>query len=181
MERSRCASETFPSVTASRIGSSATAAARMTSSVVATANHGSRRYSGAGGAAESGSSVAARESLRERCRGEGATDSGVEWTSGRYGTRRSRNVTFSRDASATSGRGKAHHSLGSFVGYTHGQPPQHGNQPVLAAAREQSRGLASVGRGGAQRGAARGQTDPPQRRLRRVPLVPRHGARVVRG
>src|SRR2546421_3809134 len=105
MERSRCASETLPSVTASRIGSSATAAARMTSSVVATANHGSRRYSGAGGAAGSGSSLA-RESLRERCRGEGATDSGVEWTSRRYGPRRSRNVTFSRDASATSGRGK---------------------------------------------------------------------------
>ena len=38
-----------------------------------------------------------------------------------------------------------------------------------------------MGRRGVREGARRGQADPPLRRLRGLPLVPRDGARVVRG
>ena len=41
--------------------------------------------------------------------------------------------------------------------------------------------LVPVGPGGARARAARGQADPALDRLRGLPLVPRHGARVVRG
>ena len=62
------------------------------------------------------------------------------------------------------------------------EPAGERDQPVPAAARRQPGGLVGVGRGGVRRGA-RGATCPVllSRRLRRLPLVPRHGARVVRG
>ena len=54
--------------------------------------------------------------------------------------------------------------------------------PYLRAARGQSRGLVSVGRGGVCRGARpRDEADLPVDRLLDLPLVPRDGARVVRG
>ena len=56
-----------------------------------------------------------------------------------------------------------------------------GDEPVPAPARPQPGGLVSVGPGGAGRGARAGPADLPLDRLRGVPLVSRHGARVVRG
>ena len=61
------------------------------------------------------------------------------------------------------------------------EPPRAGDEPVPAPARGQSGRLVRVGRRGVRAGARRGQADPALDRLRRVPLVPRHGARVVRG
>ena len=55
------------------------------------------------------------------------------------------------------------------------------DQPVPAAARGQPRRLAAVGSGSARPRAPRGQADPALHRLLRLPLVPRHGARIVRG
>jgi hypothetical protein len=55
------------------------------------------------------------------------------------------------------------------------------NQPVPQAARGQSRRLVSVGRGGDRAGAAGEQAHSVVGRIFRLPLVPRHGARVVRG
>ena len=60
------------------------------------------------------------------------------------------------------------------------QSPGDRDEPVPAAARGQPRRLVSLGRGGAGQGARRGQADPGQHRLLGLPLVPRHGARVVR-
>ena len=62
-----------------------------------------------------------------------------------------------------------------------GSAPSRGDEPVPPAARRQPRGLVPVGRGGAIARPRRGQADPALDRVRRLPLVPRHGARVVRG
>src|SRR5450759_4935892 len=61
------------------------------------------------------------------------------------------------------------------------EPARRRDEPVPPPARAQPRGLASMGRGGAGAGARRGPPDLPLHRLRGLPLVPRHGARVVRG
>src|ERR1700694_2205690 len=63
----------------------------------------------------------------------------------------------------------------------HAQPPRQRNQPLPPPARRESGGLVSVGIRGARKGKERGQADPSQHRLRRVSLVPRDGARIVRG
>ena len=55
------------------------------------------------------------------------------------------------------------------------------DQPLPAPARRQPGRLVPVGRGGARPRARRGPADPALDRLRRLPLVPRDGARVVRG
>ena len=55
------------------------------------------------------------------------------------------------------------------------------HEPVPAAAQGQSGRLVGVGRRGLRRGAAPRRPGPAQRRLRRLPLVPRDGARVLRG
>ena len=55
------------------------------------------------------------------------------------------------------------------------------DQPLSAPAQGQPRALAGVGAGGAGRGQAHGQAHPALGRLRRLPLVPRHGARELRG
>src|SRR5918998_1525030 len=63
----------------------------------------------------------------------------------------------------------------------HGEPAGERDEPVPAAAQGQPRGLVPVGGGGAREGAGGGQADPALRRLLGLPLVPRHGARVLRG
>ena len=55
------------------------------------------------------------------------------------------------------------------------------DQPVPAPARGESGGLVGVGTRGVRRGAAPQRAGPAERRVRRLPLVPRDGARVVRG
>ena len=55
------------------------------------------------------------------------------------------------------------------------------DEPLPAPARRQPGRLVPVGRRGVRAGARRGQADPALGRLQRVPLVPRDGARVVRG
>src|SRR5215217_3607671 len=62
-----------------------------------------------------------------------------------------------------------------------GEPPRERDEPVPPAARRESGRLASVARGGATAGARGGQADPALDRLCRLSLVPRDGARVVRG
>ena len=52
--------------------------------------------------------------------------------------------------------------------------------PYLLQHAAQPGGLVSVGRRGLRQGARREQADLPQHRLLDLPLVPRHGARVVR-
>src|SRR4029079_15542605 len=59
------------------------------------------------------------------------------------------------------------------------QPPRHPDFPVSPAARGESRRLVSLGRRSARAGADPEQTDPAFRRLLGMPLVPRHGPRVV--
>src|ERR1700730_12929317 len=49
-------------------------------------------------------------------------------------------------------------------------------EPLSFAARQESRALADVGRGGASRSAGARQADPALDRLRRLPLVPCGGA-----
>ena len=61
------------------------------------------------------------------------------------------------------------------------EPTGREHEPVPAAARPQPRGLASLGRGGPRPVSRGGQADPPQHRVLRLPLVPRDGARVLRG
>src|SRR5439155_2677437 len=63
----------------------------------------------------------------------------------------------------------------------HAQSSRAGNQSLSPAARGESRRLARLGGGGARPRARRGQADPPLGRLLRLPLVPRDGARVLRG
>src|SRR6266568_193935 len=63
----------------------------------------------------------------------------------------------------------------------HAQSSRAGNQSLSPAARGESRRLASLGRGGARPRARRGQADPAFGRILRLPLVPRDGARVLRG
>ncbi len=62
-----------------------------------------------------------------------------------------------------------------------GQPAGDGDEPVPAAAQGQPGRLVPVGRGGVRRGEAARRPDPAVDRLRGLPLVPRHGARVLRG
>ena len=61
------------------------------------------------------------------------------------------------------------------------QPPGGRDEPVPAPARPQPGRLVPVGTGCARAGEAARPADLPVDRLRGVPLVPRHGARVVRG
>ena len=61
------------------------------------------------------------------------------------------------------------------------EPPRSRGVAVPPAARAQPGRLVPVGARGARAGEARGQADPPLHRLLRLPLVPRDGARVVRG
>ncbi len=56
-----------------------------------------------------------------------------------------------------------------------------GDQPLPAPARRQPRRLVPLGRGGALPRPRRRPADPALDRLRRLPLVPCDGARVVRG
>ncbi len=53
------------------------------------------------------------------------------------------------------------------------------DQPVSAPARRQSRRLVAVDTRGLRGGEAAQRPDPPVHRLRRLPLVPRHGARKL--
>ena len=61
------------------------------------------------------------------------------------------------------------------------EPTRGRDEPLPAAARAQSGRLVPVGTGGPGACPGRGSAHLPLDRLRRVPLVPRHGARVVRG
>ncbi len=61
------------------------------------------------------------------------------------------------------------------------QSPRRRHVALSAAAPAQSGGLVAVGTGGAGDRQAREQADPALGRLRRLPLVPRDGARIVRG
>ncbi len=61
------------------------------------------------------------------------------------------------------------------------EPPDHVYQPLPAPARLQPRGLVSLGRGGPGARPPRGPAHLPEHRLRRLPLVPRDGAGVLRG
>src|SRR5580765_1911921 len=61
------------------------------------------------------------------------------------------------------------------------ESPRERDEPVSAPARGQPGGVVRVGRRRAREGARGGQADPVVGRLRGVPLVPRDGARVVRG
>ncbi len=65
-------------------------------------------------------------------------------------------------------------------GHAH-EPARRRDESVPPPARAQPGRLVPVGRGGARPGQDGGQADLPVDRLRRLPLVPRHGARVVRG
>ena len=60
------------------------------------------------------------------------------------------------------------------------EPSREGEEPLPPPARAQSRGLVPVGTRGVRARAARGQADLPLDRLLDLPLVPRHGARIVR-
>ena len=62
-----------------------------------------------------------------------------------------------------------------------GKPAPPRNLALPAAACRQPGALAPLGAGGAGGGERGKQADPALYRLRRLPLVPRHGARVVRG
>src|SRR5215831_5269522 len=61
------------------------------------------------------------------------------------------------------------------------EPACERDEPVPAPARRQPGRVVRVGRRGAGEGAGGGQADPALGRLRGLPLVPRDGARVVRG
>ncbi len=61
------------------------------------------------------------------------------------------------------------------------EPSRPGDQSLSPAAQGQPRPLVGVGTGGPRRGQADRQADPAVRRLCRLPLVPRHGARELRG
>ncbi len=61
------------------------------------------------------------------------------------------------------------------------QSPDRRAEPLPQATRPQPGGVVPVGRGGLGQSEGRGQADLPLDRVRGVPLVPRHGARVVRG
>ena len=61
------------------------------------------------------------------------------------------------------------------------EPPRRRDQPLSAPACGKPRRLVPVGRPGALPRAGRGPADPAFDRLQRLPLVPRDGARVVRG
>ena len=62
-----------------------------------------------------------------------------------------------------------------------GEPSRDRDEPVPPPARAEPGRLVPVGRRGARPRARGGQADPALDRLRRLPLVPRDGARVVRG
>ncbi len=63
----------------------------------------------------------------------------------------------------------------------HDQPPRQRDLPLPAAARAESGGLVRVGDGGARARARRRQADPALGGLLGLPLVPRDGARELRG
>ncbi len=69
--------------------------------------------------------------------------------------------------------------LASAYSHAH-QQVDSGEESISAAARAQSGGLVSLGRGGVRKGPPGGQADLPFHRLLDLPLVPRDGARVVR-
>src|SRR2546430_2897071 len=60
------------------------------------------------------------------------------------------------------------------------EPARGRDLAVPAPARRESGGLVSLGRGGPRARSRRGQTHPALDRLRGLPLVPRHGSRIVR-
>ena len=62
-----------------------------------------------------------------------------------------------------------------------GQPTRRGDKPLPPAAQGQSGRLVPVGRRGVLQSTGRRQAGPPVGRIRRVPLVSRDGARIVRG
>ena len=66
-------------------------------------------------------------------------------------------------------------------GSRYAQQARQRNQPLPHPARRQSGGLVSVGKRSPRASTARGQAYSPEHRVRGVSLVPRHGARVVRG
>ncbi len=63
----------------------------------------------------------------------------------------------------------------------HGEPPGERDQSVPPPARRQPGRLVGVGRGRVCRGARARRPGAAQRRVRRLPLVPRDGTRVLRG
>ncbi len=67
------------------------------------------------------------------------------------------------------------------VRWPDGEPLGPIDQSVPASACRQPGGLVRVGRGGLRAGELARRADPALRRLRRLPLVPRHGPRVLRG
>ena len=64
---------------------------------------------------------------------------------------------------------------------TPGEPARGSVQPIPPAARPQPRGLVPMGRRSLRQSPERGPTRVPLGRLRRLSLVPRDGARVLRG
>ena len=72
-------------------------------------------------------------------------------------------------------------SHGPLQHRTSRQPPGRRDQPLPAPARAQPGRLVSLGPRGDRQGEGRGQADLPLDRLLGLPLVPRHGARELRG
>ena len=77
-------------------------------------------------------------------------------------------------------RGASAHQRRVRVPSGHAQSPRRGDQPVPAPARQQPGRLVPVGSRRARPGEAPRPADLPEHRLRGLPLVPRHGTRVVR-
>ncbi len=61
------------------------------------------------------------------------------------------------------------------------EPAPPGKEPLSPPARRKSRGLVSLGRRGLRPGAQGRQAGLPLHRLFHLPLVPCHGARILRG
>src|SRR5436190_1690032 len=67
------------------------------------------------------------------------------------------------------------------LAWGHGKPARGGDKPVSPPAPRQPGGLVPVGRRRPAAGTRGGQADPAVDRVRGLPLVPRDGARVLRG
>src|SRR5688500_8854433 len=66
------------------------------------------------------------------------------------------------------------------VSSIHAESLRQSHQPLPSTARGQPGRVVRMGTRGARGGEVHGQADPAEHRLRRLPLVSRHGARVVR-
>src|SRR5438874_5635236 len=158
-------------------GLGATVGAGVRTGLACTAGAASRDRAGTRSAAPAGGVRAASEARPRSTRPATAWPTSRTWAAGGASSERPKQLAAVRTIAASVRRSPVRRG----VRWAYGQPAGSTDEPLPPRTRRQPGRLVPLGPGRAGKGAGRGPSHPLEHRLQRLPLVPRHGPRIVRG